>query len=540
MTTAATAAVNRQERELRYRQEGLWTDTPVHEAIHRNYTLRADHAAIVAGEVRHTYADLGIAVSSAAARLTHLGVSRGDRVAIALPNCFEHLVLTLASFELGASPVLIVPAFGARELTHIVQATTPTVLAVASGEHIEASKPLLGQTPLSALIAPGLSELAKGHHDLSFICAASDRGADLPDLWVPRDGETAVYLLSSGTTGLPKPIARSHQGYGYMIRAATEANAMTENTVNLVVMPAAHGFVMNCPGILGTLSAGGTVVLSSPESPAAALSIIEREGVTHSTLVPAVAMRWAHEAATTDRDLSTLEILLVGGARLQPSTATDLEKLLGAQVQQCYGMSEGLLCYTPLGEDASIAHNTQGRPLSPYDEVRIVHNDGTDAAEGVAGELVTRGPYTVNEYFNTPDATAAAFNADGFYCTGDLAKIDSEGNVTILGRVRDSINRGGEKIYADEVEEALLRYPKIVGAAVIAGPHPIHGQTPWSYVTTTEDQPSIDLFELRRFLVDQGLAPFKLPEHLVVVDALPLTAVGKVDKVLLRRWASQG
>ncbi|WP_030670915.1 (2,3-dihydroxybenzoyl)adenylate synthase [Streptomyces rimosus] len=537
------------ERAARYRATGVWTDERVGARIAERCRTAPGRCAVVDGERRTTYGELGHAVRAAAGRLRGLGIGPGDRVGVQLSNSTEYVVLVLALLEIGAPPVLILPAFRAHELDHIVSVTRPVALAVERGNR--RSDALTTARDLAAR-HPGLRHLLVRGADPGD-AAADGTLVDLAELCRPEPGasgpvppppevpgaaphDAAVFLLSSGTTGLPKAIARTHEGYGYMIRTATVLAGVTERTVNLVVMPAEHGFVMNCPGLLGTLSAGGTAVLTTPASARHALELIERERVTHSTLVPTLALQWTAAARERTYDLSSLEVIQVGGARPSADMAADLREVLGATVQQCYGMSEGLLCYTRLDDPVATADGTQGAPASPLDEVRVVNADGAEVAAGEMGELLTRGPYTVAGYYRNADATASSFTPDGFYRTGDLVRLDARGNVLVEGRVRDVINRGGEKISAEELEQIARQHPDIADVAGVAMPHPLYGEAVCLYaVPEAGAGEELDLRAVRRFLEERGLARYKFPERLETVAALPLTGIGKIDKAALRK-----
>ncbi|MFD7666487.1 (2,3-dihydroxybenzoyl)adenylate synthase [Streptomyces sp. NPDC059788] len=532
------------DRAAAYREAGLWRPELVIDLVLDRCRAQPDRCAVVDGDRRVTYGELAAAVYEAAARLRAQGIGPGDRVCVQLPNCLEYVVLVLALLHVGAPPVLILPAFREHELNHIVSVTRPVALAVDSGtrraDRLGLARTLRDRHPcLRKLLVRGAEQLAEDETDLTRLCRpapddAAPRGprADpaAPGA-TPRDA--AVFLLSGGTTGLPKAIPRAHEGYGYMIRTAMGIAGVTPQTVNLVVMPAAHGFVMNCPGVLGTLIAGGRVVLANPNSPRAAFELIARERVTHCTLVPTLMLQWLAAAPGSGADLSSLEVIQVGGARPGAEAAARVRTDLGATLQQCYGMSEGLLCFTRLDAADEVVHTTQGSPAGPADEIRVVDADGRPVAQGEMGELLTRGPYTVAGYYRNPEATASAFTDDGFYRTGDLVRVDREGNVVLEGRVRDSINRGGEKISAEELESMAHRHPRIAQAAGVAMPHELYGEAVCLYAVL-DGQGTVGLRELRRFLEQQGLAAFKFPERLEIVDALPLTGIGKIDKKALR------
>jgi non-ribosomal peptide synthetase component E (peptide arylation enzyme) len=203
-------------------------------------------------------------------------------------------------------------------------------------------------------------------------------------------------------------------------------------------------------------------------------------------------------------------------------------------VQQVLGMAEGLLCYTRLDDRDEVACSTQGRPLSPADEIRIVDGAGREVATGESGELWCRGPYTIRGYYRAPERNVEAFTADGFYRTGDLVCRDSSGNLVVVGRVKDQINRGGEKISAEEVESHLIAHDAVSSAAVVAMPDELLGERACVFVTLKPGA-TLELEAMREFLAARGLARYKWPERLEVIPSMPLTNVGKVKKAELRR-----
>uniref|UniRef100_UPI000A870FC2 AMP-binding enzyme n=1 Tax=Streptomyces acidiscabies TaxID=42234 RepID=UPI000A870FC2 len=182
---------------------------------------------------------------------------------------------------------------------------------------------------------------------------------------------------------------------------------------------------------------------------------------------------------------------------------------------------------------------TQGRPASPGDEIRVVDEDGAEVAAGEVGELLTRGPYTVAGYYAAPEADARAFTGDGFYRTGDLARVHPSGGLVVGGRIGDVINRGGEKISAGEVESLLGEHPLLRAVAAVAMPHTVWGQTVCVFAVPLDPEKQPTLLGLRRFLTERGIATFKLPEELRIVDALPMIGVGKINRVALRAAAQE-
>ena len=343
-----------------------------------------------------------------------------------------------------------------------------------------------------------------------------------------------MFLLSGGTTGLPKLIARTHNDYAYNARASAQLCQLDQHTVYLVALPASHNFPLACPGILGTLLAGGRVVMLPAPQPAATFAAIEAEGVTITAVVPAVAQRWlAHAADHGAGQLRSLRILQVGGARLADELAWRVRPVLGATLQQVFGMAEGLLNYTRLDDPDELICATQGRPLSPGDEVRIVDADGRDLPDGQPGALLTRGPYTPRGYYRAPEQNSRAFTPDGWYASGDVVRRRPDGNLVVEGRDKDMINRGGEKISAEEVENLLYRMPGIAQVAAVAAPDAELGERVCVFVVPAPGQ-DITLAAIRAGLAASGVARFKWPERLELAAELPVTKVGKLDKKALR------
>jgi 2,3-dihydroxybenzoate-AMP ligase len=337
--------------------------------------------------------------------------------------------------------------------------------------------------------------------------------------------------LSGGSTGLPKLIPRTHDDYIYSLRISADICRLDGSSVYMAALPAAHNFPLSSPGILGTLYAGGKIVLAPRPNPDEAFPLIAREGVTITALVPPLALIWM-EAAARRHDLSCLRVLQVGGAKFSPEAAARVRSVLGCTLQQVYGMAEGLVNYTRLDDPEDVIIHTQGRPMSPYDEIRVVDEEDREVGDGETGQLLTRGPYTIRGYYNAEAHNAKSFTSDGFYRTGDLVRLAPNGCLVVEGRVKDQINRGGEKVAAEEVENHLLAHPDVHDAAVVSMPDEFLGERTCAFVIPRGRTPAAD--ELRAFLRERGLAAYKLPDRVEITDRFPQTAVGKVSKKALR------
>jgi mycobactin salicyl-AMP ligase len=527
----------------RYAAEGYWQGGPLGDLL-RDWAARSgDATAIVAGSgarpVRLSYAELDRAADDLAAGLTGLGIVPGDRVLVQLPNRAEFATLLFALLRLGVIPVLALPAHRRVEIEHLAALSGAVAYAIPDTHEGFDHRALAGE--IVATVPSVRHVLVAGdpgaHTGLAALTAAGAAaraaGRDTPPP-APDPAGIAVLLISGGTTGRPKLIPRTHWDYAYNARASAEVCALTAADVYLVALPAAHNFPLACPGILGALGVGARVVLASSPSPDVAFDLIAAERVTVTALVPALARIWVDAAEWEKPDTSSLRLLQVGGARLDAQLARRIPPTLGAGVQQVFGMAEGLLNYTRLDEEDELALTTQGRPLAAADEVRIVDGAGADVAPGEVGELWTRGPYTLRGYYRAAGHDATAFSPDGYYRSGDLVRRTPSGNLVVEGRIKDVVNRGGENVSAGELEEHLLAHPAVAQAAVVAAPDEQVGESVRAVVVLVPGT-GLTLREIKAFLRERGLARFMLPDLLTVVDALPLTPVGKIDKRELRR-----
>jgi 2,3-dihydroxybenzoate-AMP ligase len=520
-----------------YAKAGWWRGQDLGAEIAAVAAARPDATALVDGGTRISYASLLARADALAARLARLGLRPGMRIVVQLPNCWPFVVLTLACLRSGIVPVMALPAHRRHELAYLCEHSEARALAVPDVlrgfDHQHLAEDLLATSQtLEHVLVVGPDVR---HQDLTALCTESQGAEGVAAVPYPPDpAGVAVFLLSGGTTGLPKLIARTHNDYSYNARASAELCRLGEGTVYLVSLPASHNFPLACPGILGTLLSGGRVVMIPSPDPASAFAAIEREGVTITAVVPAVAQRWlAHAAQSGSGALRTLQVLQVGGARLADEHATRVKPVLGATLQQVFGMAEGLLNYTRLDDPDEVICGTQGRPLSPGDEVRIVDADGRSRPDGQPGALLTRGPYTPRGYYRAPEQNARAFTPDGWYASGDVVRRRPDGNLVVEGRDKDMINRGGEKISAEEVENLLYRMPGIAQVAAVAAPDAELGERICVFVVP-EPGRDITLGAIRDGMATAGVARFKWPERLEIVAELPVTKMGKLDKKALR------
>ncbi|WP_326658218.1 (2,3-dihydroxybenzoyl)adenylate synthase [Streptomyces sp. NBC_00385] len=527
-----------------YRREGLWQGTPLGRLpwLLAAREQGASHTVLTDEEGAIGAAELARRCDALADGFAAHGLRPGDNVLVQLPN-FRDLFLTLfACARLGVRPVLLLPAHREHEVAELADLARAAAIIVpgrwrghdheAMAHTVAAGRPALrrvfvageprrtGSVPLRPLTEPGADpDALRGRLDAA----------------APDPGDIALFLLSGGTTGTPKLIPRTHDDYLYNARRSAEICGFGEDTVYLCVLPASHNFPLACPGVLGALIAGGRAVLTASPEPKNAFARIRDEGVTVTAVVPAVAQRWMTSVGTGEsdvRDLAGLELIQVGGAPLAPSLARRIAPVLGCRLQQVFGMAEGLLCYTRQDDPEELVTGSQGRPLSDRDELLVVDGEGRPVAPGSSGELWTRGPYTIRGYYRAPEHNARAFAPDGWYRTGDVVTVLPSGHVVVEGRVKDLINRGGEKISAKEVEDLLYGLPQVQQVAAVGASDDELGERV-AVCVVLHPGTTLGLVAIREFFNARGVARYKIPERLELFTALPLTAVGKPDKKAL-------
>jgi 2,3-dihydroxybenzoate-AMP ligase len=517
-----------------YRQKGYWQDRPLFDGFRDALRKYAGRVALVDSGGPVTYRQLEERSAQLARRLLDLGFGQLDRIIVQLPNTAVFGYLYFALQRIGAVPVLALPGHRKREISQFAEISGARALAVPAS-------------------APGFDFTAMAA-DLDIdLCLVQDAGrSELPDQrfiriedlleTTPRAGrealdqiridpaDPALFLLSGGTTGIPKLIPRSHNDYLYNSRIAAAVCEIGEGDVLLDVLPIEHNLPLGCPGMQGFLLSGGTVVLGTSTRPRDVFELIQRHRVTHIHLVPALLIRWIDDPSIGEYDLSSLKVIQSGGQRLQPEVRLRAERALpGCFIQENFGMAEGLIMFVRSTDPPDVRRETCGRPASPDDEVYLVDEEGNVVPDGEPGELIVRGPYTLRGYFRAPEHNARAFTPDGFYRSGDLLRKMPSGNYVVEGRVKDLINRGGEKISAEEVENLILAHPAVLNVACVPYPDPVLGERMCACLVLRRDR-SLTLGELVTFLLEFEIAKFKLPERLEFFDSLPLSGFGKVSK----------
>jgi len=522
-----------------YRAKGYWEDITIPEMLERTIRAFPDKTAIVTGDRRISYSELGRAIDRMAYGFVRRGLKPLDRVVFQLGNSPELVIAFFALIKAGAIPVMALPAHRHTEIGHFIaraRAVAYLIPDVSRGFDYREMAAELAQCCASLRHVFVVGSPYPGQHDLLALLDEpideAEMAAALAARRPPAD-EVALMVVSGGTTGLPKLIPRTHNDYIHMCKTSGAATGFDRDMVFLMVLQMAHNFPLGGPGFLGVFAFGGTLVIAPSTAAEDVFSLIEKERVTMvCTAVPLVTA-WLNASIPEGRyDLSSLRSLMSGGARLAPELRRRIELRFRCIYIESFGTGEGLLMKTRPDDPDEIRYTASGRPVSPGDEIRVVDDMDQEVPDGVAGELQGRGPYTIRGYYNDPEANARAFTADGFYRMGDIVKRIGR-YVYVEGRRKDLVNRGGEKISCEEVENHILAHPAVASACVVAMPDDVYGEKACAFVILREHH-SFTFKDLISFLLTRKIAKFKLPERLEIVDSFPISAADKILRRELR------
>lgn len=524
-----------------YRAAGYWEDRSMAAFFGDICTIFAERIALVYNDERITYQQVAQRAGRVALHLLRLGIKPRDRFVMQLPNIPEFVYLYIALQQVGAIPIMALPTHRHAEISQFVRLSDATGYAMPEQLGTFEFAPLVERVraeneQLRFLLVAGKATLP-GMLSLSDLLTVESGLTEKEVAKVVIDPlDPAVFQLSGGTTGISKLIPRTHNDYIYNSKASAAINDIHPDDSLLMVIPMGHNFPLACPGIQGFMIHGARCVLSTSNVASDVFALIERERITHIELVPALLIRYLNDPALKEYDLSSLRVVNTGGQKLQPEAKLRTEELIPTcKVQEVFGMAEGLLCYVRLDDPIELRFETAGRPVSEADEIRLVDDEGNDVPMGEIGELLVRGPYTLRGYFRAPDHNARTFTPDGFYRTGDLMRRHPSGNYIVEGRKKDLINRGGEKISAEEIENLILSHPAVLNVACVPMPDPILGERVCAFVILRSVDTPLELSDLTGYLLAHGIAKFKLPERLELVDDLPMSKVGKVSKMELTK-----
>lgn len=486
--------------------------------------IPADRTAVIASDqnVRITYGDLRKQIQDVAESLAAAGVNRGDRIGIALPNGLPNIVTFLAASLIGTAAPLN-PTYKEEEFRFYLEDTNAKVLLLPP-DGVDAARAAAGNVPVLTV-------------DMDAAGTVSLRGiTDRKPVPPPSPDDVALILHTSGSTGRPKRVPLSHANLSISAGNVARHYLLSPSDVSLCVMPLfhVHGLVAST---LATLSTGGTVVVPTKFSPLSFWQTAKEHGATWYSAVPTIhqlLLARVKKDAPRPAGAEKLRFIRSCSAALPSQVMHDLEAAFGAPVLQAYGMTEAAhqMASNPLPPAArvpgSVGHGTDV-------QISIMDGEGNHLPTGTAGEVVIKGPNVVRGYENNPEANKSSF-VDGWFRTGDQGVLDENGYLTLTGRLKEMINRGGEKIAPLEIDEVLLGHPSVAEAVAFGVPHTAWGEEVAAAVTLKGDATEAELLAYCK----ERLAEFKRPKQIHVTTAIPRTATGKIQRrIVAQAFASQ-
>jgi 2,3-dihydroxybenzoate-AMP ligase len=532
-----------EERIHEYIVKGYWHGTTIGEILNSTAEKHPEKVALVDEKERVTYRQIMEKVGRLALGFLTLGIRKGDRVIIQLPNWVECVYSLFALSKIGALPVLVLRQHRTKEIGFFADLTEATGIIIPKRfrdfdyiEMVEQLRPRLPSLKYTITVGgkgPPWTASLSGLLDESY--EEKDSSSPLVE-YKPGPKDIAFLLTTGGTTALSKVVPHTHNTIICYTFDGIAVTGVGSNSVYLLNQSWSHmGGLMRT---LGALVSGGTLILNNRYSPEEILELIHREKVTNIQMVPTIALDIINYPELTRYNLNSLKVVECGAARLEPEVARKIMAKLCPKLTNGYGGTEGMHSRSRLDDPLEVTCNTVGKPTCPGAEIKIIDDKGEMLPPGKEGELLWRGPEITTHYYRNPGETKEAFDSQGFFHTGDIAVIDGEGNLRIIGRKKEMIMRGAENISPLEIEELLAQHPKVAGIAVIGIPDFRLGEKVCACIKPKAGE-EISFEEVVAFLKSKGLANFKLPEKMELIDEFPLTPMLKISKRELKEQIIQ-
>ncbi|ENK0408888.1 medium-chain fatty-acid--CoA ligase [Escherichia coli] len=525
-----------EQRRAAYRQQGLWGDASLADYWQQTARAMPDKIAVVDNHgASYTYSALDHAASCLANWMLAKGIESGDRIAFQLPGWCEFTVIYLACLKIGAVSVPLLPSWREAELVWVLNKCqakmffAPTLFKQT--RPVDLILPLQNQLPQLQQIV-GVDKLAPATSSLSLSQIIADN-TSLTTAITTHGDELAAVLFTSGTEGLPKGVMLTHNNILASERAYCVRLNLTWQDVFMMPAPLGHatGFLH---GVTAPFLIGARSVLLDIFTPDACLALLEQQRCTCMLGATPFVYDLLNVLEKQPADLSALRFFLCGGTTIPKKVARECQQL-GIKLLSVYGSTESSPhAVVNLDDPLSRFMHTDGYAAAGV-EIKVVDDARKTLPPGCEGEEASRGPNVFMGYFDEPELTARALDEEGWYYSGDLCRMDEAGYIKITGRKKDIIVRGGENISSREVEEILLQHPKIHDACVVAMPDERLGERSCAYVVLKAPHHSLSLEEVVAFFSRKRVAKYKYPEHIVVIEKLPRTASGKIQKFLLRK-----
>jgi non-ribosomal peptide synthetase component E (peptide arylation enzyme) len=530
----------REEDAEEYTRRGWWSGLTLGELLDRAADIHPDREAFVDTENRLTYSQARERADRLAVGLMGLGIRPLDRVLMQLPNWSEFVAAYFACQKIGAIPVMLVDRYRQHEIERLADISGATVwfvpLRYGKVDFLPIIQDVRRQCPQIAHVItvrggvdlPGSSSLERLIEESEPTAESRARLAERsPD---PR--QTAHMGPTGGTTGEPKLVARTHNSIGCNVEYCSKVWGQHCEDVNLIVGSIGHDLSFG-KGFIGSVITLGKLVMLDSTDVRIICETIERERVTSIIWVPTLAQRLLQYEELESFDLSSVKKMHSAGGAAFPELVRDVFSKLNIRFHNGYGATEGMSTITRAEDDVETVCSTVGRPTCPGDVYKVVDLEGNTLPPDTPGELLVKGPSMFTGYYKNPVENARAFDKDGFFKTGDLARIDTRGYITLTGRLKEMINRGGESISASVIEGLITRHPDVAAVAVIPMPDPVMGERVCAYIQPRAG--TAPTFEgIVAFLREQKASVQELPERIEFIEAMPYTGVQKIDKSVLR------
>lgn len=525
----------------RYTRLGCWAGLTFGDILDRAAKTYPDKEALVDDSSRLTFSQIRDNVNRLAVSLIGLEIAAKERVLVQLPNWNEFVFAYFALQKIGAIPVLLIDRYRQHEIGHLLKITGATSWILPEKyrgidyrpviEAVLQDQPQMRNIILVRAIPTGkyiyLEKLIEDA-DLTEtnLVKLQDRNPD--PMQVAHMGPTG------GTTGLPKIVPRTHNDYLCNVKYAAKAWGLDSNDTCLLAGPVGHDLTFSKGLCAGIFTGGKSIFLNSTE-PKQICETIERERITALVWVPTLARRLINFDRLKDYDLSCVKKMHCGGGLSPPDLIEAVINKIGCKFYNAYGSTEGQSTMTRSSDDPQTVYHTVGKSTCPYDLYKIVDGNGKELPSNRSGELIVKGPGVFSGYYKAFFENKDVFTENGFFKTGDIAKIDDSGNITLTGRLKEMINRGGESISAVEIENLIILHPDVEAVAAIGMPDPEMGERVCAYIQTKTGK-SLDFEKIVSFIRAQGASVLLLPERIEFIDSMPLTKTKKlIDKKALQR-----
>jgi 2,3-dihydroxybenzoate-AMP ligase/mycobactin salicyl-AMP ligase len=529
---------HRKEDADKYIERRWWAGLTLGDILDKAADIYPDHEALVDASGRLTYSQVRDKANQLAVGMMRLGIEPQERVLLQLPNWNEFAYAFFALQKIGAITVPLIDRYRQYEINHLLKLTGATAWIVPERyrklDYLPIIEDVLRENPQVRHVILVRSEGRQKFLKLETLMGDADGSGDqLHDLSERRPNPMQVAHMgpTGGTTGLPKVVLRTHNDLLCNVEYAALAWELGHYDICLLAGPIGHDLTLT-KGLCGAIFTYGKCVLLDATEPEALCRTIEREKVTAVVWVPTLASRLAHFARLRDYDLNSLKKMHCGGGASTPELIQEVMEKVGCHYFNAYGGTEGQSTMTRISDDLQTTYHTVGRPTCPYDTYKVVDANGIELPVNTPGELLVKGPGVFSGYYRDPEENEKLFDREGFFRTGDIAKIDDRGNIILTGRMKEMINRGGESISATDIERLIIHHRDVEMVAVIPMPDPVMGERVCAYVKP-RTRGTLTFEGIVSFLKGQGASVLQLPERVEFIKSMPLTQSGKIDKKAL-------